>query len=491
MIRKATVFLFGLLLLGIPFEGHRFKIFRPFSRSLLHKFEAICPFDLILPQYFEKYIHFYFSDLIIVLIVFLMMASVRFRDLTWAKSSKHLTIFWAIALVSLPLSLFSRYYFQYFNLLNLGIIFLGFHVTRLFFQGKRDMMKTLFWGVAVISSFECFVGLWQFFTQGPLGVFALGELPLHLNRENLAVIPLTEQTRKLVELFHPIPEGRTLLLRAYGTFIHPNVFGEYLVISLMISYFLFSETRKWFEQVGLGFLILSQVFCLCLTFSRAGLASWGVGTLIWFTLLFSKRVPIEKEKKKRAGILATILGCSFLFTLIILLPHLLARGGILNWNGFVQASDTGRMIYNQIAFGIIKAHPLLGIGYNCFTIAPSEFFPGPDVYSWRSWAHNVYLLIAAETGVIGLGCFLVFLFSLIRPFFKQTLTLISITLLAIFVGFLLIGLFDFYFLIVQSGKLMFFLFSGMLAAQRVSAHSQTPSQAVTKATALPRSSQSK
>jgi len=466
MTKKCIGFLFGILLLGIPFEYHRFHIFRPLARSFLHKFEALAPFALTIPKYFEKHIHFYVSDVLIILTLCLIGYSMRprLKELTFNTSSRFLTLLWGAALCSLIFSAFSRYYFQYFNLLNLAIIFFGFHAARLFFQDRETVIKRLLWGFAIVSAFECFVGIWQFFTQGPLGVFLLGELPLHIDGPHLTVIPLTAETRKLVEIFRLIPEGRDVLLRAYGTFMHPNVFGEYMAISLMVSYFLFTEAKRRLLRTSILVLVIIQIFCLCLSFSRAGMLSWGLGTLIWFGILLSKKARMEKQEKKKLWPLAAITLAALLLSGIILFPHFHARGGFFNHVAFVQNADTTRMTYVSIALNMIKSNPLLGIGYNCFIIAPSEFFLA-DPEMMRTWAHNVYLLLGSETGLLGLGCFLFFIYSILHPCLKHSFTPLSAALLAIFVGFLFVGLFDFYFLVVQAGKLMFFLFSGIFAAQ--------------------------
>lgn len=462
-MNKSIVFLFGVLFLGLPFESHKFHIFQPFANSCLRKFKAFAPFSFTVPQYFESHLHFYFSDLFIVLVLILICFALkpRIKELLFNQSSCFLTLFWFAALLSLFLSLFSSYYSHYFNLFNLAIIFFGFHLTRFFFQNQEEWIKKLLWGFACIACFQCFVGIWQFFTQGPLGVFLLGEIPLHIDGPHLTVIPLTPQTRKLIELFHLLPEGRNFLMRSCGTFIHPNIYGEYLAISVMVSYFLYTEAKNRSMQIFILGLILIQIFSLCLSFSRAAILSWVIGSILWLMLLFWKSHGIKRQK---IFPIAAIASSAFLFSFMILLPHFAARGGFFNQPLFVQNSDSIRMSYQHIALAMIKAHPLLGIGYNCFPIAPDAFFP-PDFTVVRTWIHNIYLLIGSETGLIGLVFFLLFIFSIVRPCFRHHFTPLTATLFAIFVGFLVVGLFDFYFLVVQSGKLMFFLFSGMLAAQ--------------------------
>lgn len=476
MTKKWIGFLFGVLLLGFPFESHCFHIFRPLSRSFLHKFEMSAPFSFTVPKYFEKHMHFYLSDILIILILILISIALRpqFKMLVFNKSSRFLTLLWGVALLSLVFSIFSSYYYQYFNLLNLAITFFIFHTARFFFQNQEKTIDKLLKGLAFVSFFQCCVGIWQFFTQSPLGIFILGEAPLHLDGPHLVTIPLTNHTRKLIEYFHLLPEGRNFLLRAYGTFLHPNIYGEYMAISLMVSYFLYIEAKIRLKQYLILILILVQVFSLCLSFSRAAILSWGIGSILWLAILLQKNIKVKKKKIIPVAVIAL---SSLCISFIVLLPHFTARGGFFNRPSFVQNADSIRMSYHYIAWSMIKSYPFLGIGYNCFIIAPTKFFL-TDPNMMRTWTHNIYLLIGSETGILGLGCFLLFIFSILRICFRYSFTSLTATLFAIFIGFLIVGLFDFYLLVVQTGKLMFFLFSGILAAQLA-----------TKAKTLPSSSQ--
>ena len=72
--------------------------------------------------------------------------------------------------------------------------------------------------------------------------------------------------------------------------------------------------------------------------------------------------------------------------------------------------------------------------------------------------HNIYLLIAAETGLLGLMAFLFFLYLLIKK--KPRLTIFCLLL----VSFLIIGLFDHFFWTLQQGQMVFWLILGIIAA---------------------------
>jgi len=83
-----------------------------------------------------------------------------------------------------------------------------------------------------------------------------------------------------------------------------------------------------------------------------------------------------------------------------------------------EQSISLRLFYSQTSFLIIQEYPLLGIGVGNFVWEIRQML---DLLS--SWihqpVHNIYLLIASETGLIGLFIFLMFLYQLLRQFSKN------------------------------------------------------------------------
>jgi len=115
---------------------------------------------------------------------------------------------------------------------------------------------------------------------------------------------------------------------------------------------------------------------------------------------------------------------------------------------------------------LFSSHPLLGIGFNSYSLFPYEIinptFEGANPTG--TLAHNVYLQIASETGLIGLILITLFVFSMVLLLRKQEMTPIKLALGSIFLMFLLLGLVDHFLWTYNSGRLMFFLFSALFAA---------------------------
>jgi hypothetical protein len=76
-----------------------------------------------------------------------------------------------------------------------------------------------------------------------------------------------------------------------------------------------------------------------------------------------------------------------------------------------------RMAQLWAGWKMFLAHPLLGVGPGNYTAAYQEFTAGPWFAS-RGHAHNYYLQIAAEAGVLGLVAYLILLGSIVRALYQ-------------------------------------------------------------------------
>jgi O-antigen ligase len=76
-----------------------------------------------------------------------------------------------------------------------------------------------------------------------------------------------------------------------------------------------------------------------------------------------------------------------------------------------QGSTNSRFTLAKAALDIFRDNPVVGVGLNNYALV-SPRYDRADAASWNHFTpivHNVYLLIAAETGIIGLAAFVVFL----------------------------------------------------------------------------------
>lgn len=175
--------------------------------------------------------------------------------------------------------------------------------------------------------------------------------------------------------------------RTKGTFFHANEMGMYTLFMLPITarvlfFFLLNGNRRW---VGFSGMALSLGGLALFTTANRG--SWiGFFAGIMFMLgydFFRRGVKLKK----------LLLGLS-IPAMILLMIFALKYGSTFAERLFstnATGSIEGRMEYQAEALAIIKAHPIMGVGYWNYMNHVSTYF-----------VHNMYLLIGAEIGIPGL-----------------------------------------------------------------------------------------
>ena len=317
-------------------------------------------------------------------------------------------------------------------------------LTALFFYLKYNF-KSLFnferlAQVFVLSGlFQSIIAISQFVNQKSLGLRFLFESPLSPEISGVAKIMV----------------NNLKMIRAYGTFPHPNILAGFLLISIFFFYFLWLNKKHSFAFNSIliavyGILIIALGF----TFSRTIIFIFLLSSLFYFIVCFR-----QNRKRIFALFLSFLILCSsFLF---LAWPEISNRFQI----SLTEQSISLRSFYTQISFLIIQEHPWLGVGLGNFVWQVRQIL---DLLS--AWVHqpvhNIYLLIGSEVGLIGLIVFLMFLFILIKQFREQRKENIKQYYLLLFLisVILIISCFDHFFWTLQQGQLMFWLVLGIIAS---------------------------
>ena len=467
-LMKTLYFLMGSLIVAFPIGNFYFKCFRGVSCHFYHHYERVAPFLFTLPPLFQKFIRFYLTDffIIAILIGFCFQKKARIKELFFNAHSRYLTFFIFAALLSIVFSIFSNYYLQYTTLLNLTLAFLGFNLVYVLYKNRPDLIQFTLWAFLFVAALECGIGIGQFLMQRHLGLQFLSEPAITPFMDNIAVFPLSQGKTFLFGLLPWIPKNHSHILRAYGTFDHPNIFGGYLCICLFVSYYTFIMSKKNLARRLVLTFIPIQIFTLAFTFSRGSIFAWILGTVIFFGIGLMKKTTLSPEVKKHFLKLGVLIGIGIIITFVLLYSHLHDRGGFINNNSSSSSSNQERFLYYHLAFLLFLHSPFIGIGYNGFALFPYGTL-APELAGANltgSLSHNIYLQTLAETGLIGLTLLLLFIFSLYKPYLKKRFTPLSLTLGTIFFSMLLIGVVDHFWLTYTSGRLMFFLFGGLFAA---------------------------
>ena len=416
----------------------------------------------------------YFTDLLIIAILFLwvlrLISKIASRNWFIITEKKNYSLFIIVCLF------FSASLLSLFKAQNLGIgIYQLIKLAELIllFLYLKANFKKLFelrhiCQILIASGLsQTFIAICQFASQKSLGLKILGESSLGPNIEGVAKIVVSG----------------TKIVRAYGTFPHPNVLAAFLLFSVFAFYFLYLKIKKPCFGVKLASLTILTflTFGLFLTFSRTLISLFIIFSIIIFLCLFFKK-GFYRPYHQRVLSLATL----FLVVVILcgasMIPELYSRF-------IVSSVDPGinlRFFYNFISSSMLKESPFLGIGLGNFVWGLQDFqgslraanliykldIPETKVVSYQapSWlyqpTHNVYLLIASEIGIFGLLIFLIFLGFLVYPLIKvfKENNLFFIFYFLFFI-FLIIFLTDHFFWTLQQGRLMFWLLCGILASR--------------------------
>lgn len=260
--------------------------------------------------------------------------------------------------------------------------------------------------------------------------------------------------------------------RVNASFYTANGFGAYLLPVIgLIAHFLYTAIvrhRAWVLGGVLACFLVLLLACLCWTYSRS---AW-IGYL---TILFVMAI-LDRRKIFYAGILLLVFVFIFLPSLndvrhMQLIKDNNGRGQKLeDVQTVLKQSGSGRFMYWKKAVSIIHASPVWGTGLNTYMKIIRQ---DADPSTWR-YAHNCYLQMAAETGLLGLACFLWMLFILLRHSLNccdqikdlWPLSILQGAVTGLF-GFLVQSFFDNTFYTVQLGVYMWLIFGLMVAVMRL------------------------
>ena len=183
--------------------------------------------------------------------------------------------------------------------------------------------------------------------------------------------------------------------RVTGSFRHPADVSIYLVSVCPFAVALgLRGDRRWrWPLLGLsGFTIAMLLLCL----NRAGILAL-VGSMAVLALLLRHWAPIALAMAGAAVQAATV------------------PGPVREWSATMptllqKLAEPERLMYWRTALNMVQAHPWFGVGVNTFVKAYPAYRTASDPYGQIGpYAHNQYLHLAAELGLVGLAVFLALL----------------------------------------------------------------------------------
>ena len=228
----------------------------------------------------------------------------------------------------------------------------------------------------------------------------------------LAIQALVSLMQFFLYFQFPIPVGgvsgadvevvdNEIIQRVTGIMGHSNTFSAYLSVACAFCLIvLFSRVKPLFRYTTLPFL-LSGLIALVLTFSRNG----------WMVFAFNAAVigawAFRTRRLSAATLAGVLVPCGGLFAVLVVtgvFDTMLTR--VFHTQG--KAFDS-RWDLMAVAWEMIRAHPLVGIGLNSFEESMIRFDPRHITHVIRQPVHNGFLLVAAESGLPALALLLALL----------------------------------------------------------------------------------
>ena len=192
--------------------------------------------------------------------------------------------------------------------------------------------------------------------------------------------------------------------RVYGTFVHPNPFAFYLLIIVAICYMVFLNGKKTKKIIAISISVCSIALIL-FTYTRS---AW-IGLLLLLIIIFRQ---IRSKYKYLVLFLLTAIFVIYQSNYII--GFFTARFNNITSSKMEESSLATRLYIWSNMVKVSFNHPLLGTGLSTF-----ELYSEKEL-GFSAMAHNDFLRIFFETGIIGLLSYLYLLYKVIKVNYKNS-----------------------------------------------------------------------
>lgn len=294
-------------------------------------------------------------------------------------------------------------------------------------------------------------------TDGLAGALLVQEcfaLAQYVTRSSLGLATLGESSQLMQQTF-----GSVTYVRVAGTLIHPNHFANFLGLALpLVLAAVVTGAAKGWRRHAYSVVFMFGAVIFLLTYSRTGWFHIAASTLVVLALgLRGRRLSREITNLAIVGaLLVAILLVAFSGSIA---DRLLRSNPV--W-------VTDRIDMGRIAWRIVADHPVLGVGVNNYVdVLPRYNF----LHVMEAPVHNLYLLLFAEMGVLGIAAFLALVVAIILTAWRARRSSVpaaaaaGLGILGALVGFLVDGIADFSY-ILPSTFLLFWMLAGLAASLR-------------------------
>jgi len=213
--------------------------------------------------------------------------------------------------------------------------------------------------------------------------------------------------------------------QAFGPFINRHHFAGYMELTIALPLgLIFSNAvereKKFIYMFAAGLMAVALV----MTNSRGGIVSLVAELLFLVSMMGIRRRHGKKRVEKRPRIKSAAMKAGLALALVIaLFGGVVLLGGedaLSRLVGSVNTDDptTGRAHFWSVTVDIIKNHPVIGTGLGAFGVVYTVYDTRNGLYRLEQ-AHNDYLQVLSDGGIVGAILGLVFLVALFRMGFAR------------------------------------------------------------------------
>ncbi|NUP07122.1 MAG: O-antigen ligase family protein [Polyangiaceae bacterium] len=206
--------------------------------------------------------------------------------------------------------------------------------------------------------------------------------------------------------------------RLCSSFVNPNMHCNYLVVSVALGLaYGASELRRIHVVFLAGIATIVAMFTLSAGFG---------GYLLMIAIVYwgASRQRHEPVGLRHFAAAATAVGGAIFFTITmisVMVPR--GEGHLSIGSRAVKLFDGSRWAIWSSSIDTIKRHPIIGKGYSSYVawsddpkvfLSPDQIASGRGPASAQLEAHNIWLNVAGQSGLIGLAAFGFVLYQIVR-----------------------------------------------------------------------------
>ncbi len=232
-----------------------------------------------------------------------------------------------------------------------------------------------------------------------------------------------------------VQHGDVRILRAYGSFPHPNILGGWAVVGVVAALSLAAAASTKARTLWWSAAAALLGIVLVVSYARSAWIAAIFGVIVWTVIFFQKtRMPSDHALSRQYGLIALIalitVGGAVIFSQR---DHILSRADFSHRLEAQSINMRGQSLVD--GWNIFQARPFFGAGPNAELVAldaGQNHGKSEQLFAPLEPPHNVFLLALADLGVVGILLLLISVWPIFRamniqyiPFWGSLLILAS------------------------------------------------------------------